>query len=292
LGTTLYTGGSENDSKPITGSETLVALSPAQIASARLSEPSGPYLESADPGPRILLLDIENSPALAWVWGLFNEDINLQRLVTPKEMLCFAAKWLGDSETVWYSKQNKDNMLLELHKLLDEADVVIHYNGDRHDMPIINAEFLKAGFPPPSPYKNLDLYKTIRKTFRFTSGKMEHVLKELGLKEKLADGGFATWVGCIENDLEAWASMRIYNIGDVDSLEEMYFRVRPWIQNHPSHSAYTQTHCCPNCGSHFLVKRGYAYTKVSKFQQWRCNDCGKWSRTSTKISGVRLTEVV
>lgn len=269
----------------------VVALTPAQRAAQWLSAPSETILDSIPPPPKILLIDIENSPALAYVWGLFHEDINLQRLVQPKELLCFAARWLGSEETFWYSAQDKDNMLMQLHKLLDEADGVIHYNGDSHDMPIINAEFLKAGFPPPSPYKNIDLYKTIKRDFLFTSAKLEHVAKELGLRPKLADGGFETWAGCMRNEQWAWDLIRVYNIGDLDPLEDLYFRVLPWIQQHVSFAAFSHGHCCPNCGSLFMVKRGYAHTKVSVFQRWRCNDCGKWSRSTTRVANTGITEI-
>ncbi len=279
---------SENASEVWYFSQSSVPHVKPEIPSAWLSEPSRAIPAE---GPNRLLIDIENSPAMAYVWGLFNEDINLQRLVAPKELLCFAAKWVDEPEVFWYSAQDKEQMLRELHNLLNEADVVIHYNGDSHDMPIINTELIKAGYLPPSPYRSVDLYKTVRHKFKFTSGKLEYVLKELGLPEKASDGGFETWVGCMQNESWAWQKMHEYNQQDVITLEALYHKVLPWVDHHLSYAAFSQEHCCPNCGSTELVRRGYAYTKVSQYQQWRCNDCGKWSRSTRREYGVGITEV-
>ena len=44
-------------------------------------------------------------------------------------------------------------MIKGIHKLLDECDAVIHYNGSKFDIPTLNKEFLLHGLHPPAPYK-------------------------------------------------------------------------------------------------------------------------------------------
>ena len=41
---------------------------------------------------------------------------------------------------------------------------------------------------------------------------------------------------------------------------------------------YDNHRVCPKCGSQHVNKRGFAETNVGKFQRYRCDDCGSWSR--------------
>ena len=75
-------------------------------------------------------------------------------------------------------------MIKEIHKLVDEADAIITYNGKRFDMPILNKEFLLLGFDLPSPYKDIDLLNTARQNFKFASNKLDYISQELGIGMK------------------------------------------------------------------------------------------------------------
>ena len=70
---------------------------------------------------------------------------------------------------VGHTPSGKKKMLKEIHAMLDEADVVVTFNGDKFDLKILNQEFLMAGLGPASPYKSVDLYKVVKRKFRFTS---------------------------------------------------------------------------------------------------------------------------
>ena len=84
---------------------------------------------------KILLLDIETSPLTAYTWGLWNQNISIKAIVDSGSVLCWAAKWLHNDKIMFNSivKQGKDKMLNNIHKLLDQADCVVHYNGSRLD---------------------------------------------------------------------------------------------------------------------------------------------------------------
>ena len=135
---------------------------------------------------KILLIDIETSPNLATVWGIWQQNISLNQLLESSSTLCYAAKWLGEDEVMFKSVQNTTykRMLKSVHKLMDEADAIIHYNGSRFDIPTLNKEFLIAGMPPPSPAKQIDLLSVARKQFRFVSNKLDYVSQALGLGKK------------------------------------------------------------------------------------------------------------
>jgi len=169
-------------------------------------------------------------------------------------------------------------MLRKIHKLLDEADVVVHYYGSRFDIPTLNKEFILNELGPPSPYKQVDLLKVARKQFKFTSNKLDYISQQLGLGQKVKHAGFQLWVRCMERDPDAWAQMEAYNKHDVVLLEAVYNRLLPWISNHPNYGLYTEQLVCPNCGSSDLHKRGFSYTSAGKYQRLHCKACGTWCR--------------
>lgn len=235
---------------------------------------------------KILLLDIEIAPNIATVWGLFNQNIGIQHVLASSYMLCWSAKWLGE-EAVYFDsihRSSKKNMVKNMHKLLDEADAVIHFNGKRFDIPIINKEFLLLGITPPSPYKQIDLLTTVRTQFRFTSNKLQFVCQQLGIGEKRQHEGHELWLKCMNDDKEAWKIMEEYNIQDTVLLEALYHKVLPWIKSHPNHSVLTGNMVCPNCGSHKHQKRGFSYSLAGKYQRYRCSDCGNWFRATKNLA--------
>jgi DNA polymerase elongation subunit (family B) len=172
-------------------------------------------------------------------------------------------------------------MLRSIYYLLDEADAVVHYNGTKFDIPTLNQEFISVGLTPPSSYKQIDLLRTTRGQFRFPSNKLDYVSRVLGLGQKLEHKGHDLWIGCMEGNQECWATMEKYNIQDVVLLEKLYNKLRPWIKNHPNVGLYAEveTAMCPVCGGSHLTKRGKAHTALGTYTRFRCNDCGKWSRS-------------
>lgn len=230
---------------------------------------------------KILLLDIETAPHVGYVWGLWQQNIGLSQLLESGYVLCWAAKWYGEDEIMFDSifQSRPRVMLKRVYALLNEADVVVHYNGNKFDIPVLNKEFLLNRMTPPSPSKQIDLLNTARNRFRFASNKMDYVAQALGLGKKKSTS-FELWVQCMNKDPEAWKKMEEYNKGDVELLEGIYEEFRPWIKNHPNVALYNAVddHSCPNCGASNLVKRGYSYTATGAYQRYRCNSCGTWSR--------------
>lgn len=233
------------------------------------------------PGPKILLVDIETAPHLVYTWGIWQQNVGLNQIVVPGYMLCWAAKWLGSEEILFGSKQNKKPLLMlgKIHKLLDDADIVIHYNGSKFDIPTLNKEFLENGFSPPSPYKQVDLLRTARSQFRFPSNKLDYLLKTLKIGEKVSTGGFELWLGCLKGEKASWQKMREYNEGDVLEMEKLYQKLLPWIKGHPNRAHYdVLKEQCPHCGSEEFQSRGYYRGQAYMYKKYQCNKCRKWFR--------------
>lgn len=234
---------------------------------------------------RILLLDIETAPNTAFVWGIFKENIPLARLIESGYVMCYSAKWLGNEEVFFDSVYNSNavDMLQGIHSLLDEADAVVHYNGNRFDIPTLNREFLLCDMAPPSPSKHIDLYQVVKNNFKFLSNKLDYVAQQLDLGQK-KETTFQLWVGCMQDDPEAWEKMEEYNIQDTLLLEQVYYKLLPWIKGHANFSIMgNDSLVCPNCGGKHYHKRGFQFTNSCKYQRYQCNDCGNWFRDTKNI---------
>jgi hypothetical protein len=242
---------------------------------------------------RILIVDIETRPSLAYIWRVWQENISNDQLIQPTEMISWAAKWVGVDGVKFASvyHDGKKKMVQGIWHLLNEADAVLHFNGRKFDVPHLQREFLEGGLLPPAPYKQIDLIDAVRKQFRFTSNRLAHVSKVLGLEGKVEHEGFPLWVKCMNGEDDAWTRMREYNIQDVLLLEDLYGIMLPWLPNHPSIAAFKGEDCCTKCGSDDLKKRGFAYTNMGKFQQYCCGACGSWVRGNKRLGGTKVASV-
>lgn len=247
-------------------------------------------------GAKILFVDIETTPSLVWTWDIWNVNIGIDQIVKPGGMMCFAAKWQGLGDVQFFSEwdDGSEDMVLQAWKLLDDADIVIHFYGSRFDIPHLNTEFLKLGFPPPSPFKQIDLKMAVSKKFKLVSNKLQFVSTVLGLEGKEEHEGFPLWTKCMDRDPDALERMESYNRRDVTLLEEVYEILLPWIPSHPSRHLYEVGAGCPTCGANVevIVEAGYATTKLSKFKQFRCTVCGSFFRSSRREEGVSIQESI
>ena len=222
----------------------------------------------------ILTIDIETSPHLADVWGLWRQNVNLNQLRMSGYVMCFAAKWLGSKDTMFFSH---DEVAIAAWDLLSAADAVITYNGDSFDLPYLNSMILDAGFKPPAPYKSIDLLSVVKKKFRYPSNKLEYVAQRLGIGGKVKHEGHELWTKCLAGDEKAWKRMEKYNRQDVKLTEKLYLEILPWITNHPNMGLFHPSDTspvCTNCGGVNVVKNGTRITQTGINQRYQCNGCG------------------
>ena len=235
-------------------------------------------------GAKMLYLDIESYPEVAYVWGLRKQMyIPPSHVVQDGSTACFAAKWAHKKKPMFFSEweHGQDGMIEAAWDLLNEADILIHYNGNGYDIPHLQREMLLQDMIPPAGYKNIDLMRVVMKHFRFPSYKLDYVLKRLGMPQKVPNKGMELWDGCMKGESSDHKIMRKYNINDVKIMEPLYERLRPWIDNHPHMALYGDLGDdqgdiirCTNCGSADLVKNGREPLSTGWYQRYRCNDCG------------------
>lgn len=248
--------------------------------------------------PRVLLLDIETFPNVAYVWGKYQQDVIRYKQETC--MATFAWKWLGEKEVFakglpdykGYRAGSYDDekLVQDLWALLDEADIVVAHNGDQFDVKVCQARFIFHKLTPPRPFKTIDTKKATKKVARFNSNKLDD-LSALLEKEKKIKTDFDLWNGCIEGDRAAWAQMVKYNKKDILLLEKLYLRLRPWITNHPNFAvlAGVGSRVCPKCGADALQRYGYTVTQSRRYQKLRCSACGGFARSVACEDGAKVT---
>jgi hypothetical protein len=241
--------------------------------------------------PKIAFIDIETSPIIGYTWAMW--ETNVLAVIEPVKVICCGWKWLGDKHVTVRALPDYGNyiggvvddrdLVADVWGVLDEADVVIAHNGDSFDCKVLNARFIANNLTAPSDYKTIDTLKVAKKYFKFASNSLNELGLYLNEGKKAPTGGFETWTKCMAGDPVAWDRMKKYNVQDVDLLERVYLRLRPFIGNHPNLNTIapvklkTSEFACSSCQSLNTTKRGFSVTKVGKYQRYSCQSCGSWS---------------
>jgi DNA polymerase elongation subunit (family B) len=263
-------------------------------------------------GPKILVFDIETTPSLGWFFGNIWKTRILQ-IKQPWYMLSAAYKWLGTDEIgffgIWedanFTPNSTDDryVVRRLHRLMDQADVVVAHNGDSFDIKMGNTAFQKHGLGAPSPYQSVDTLKEDRRYFRRESHSLKDIAEMLGLSSKLDNSGISLWFKTMEGLKEACMEMMDYNIQDVATLEELYMELREWMGYPGKKAGPNMGHwhsgeepVCPNCGHDRLWVRQYYRTAFSEFPVYQCHKksggCGSYHRSRSRVSQRTNTDKV
>lgn len=222
---------------------------------------------------KVLLLDIESSPIIGYTWSLY--ETNVIKRIKSFTILSVAYQWLGEPTKVIACDNLTEKQLLEkLHKLLDEAEIVIAHNGDAFDIKKINARFLVFNFKPPSPYKTIDTKKVAKSVACFDSNSLNNLGIDMSEGEKIKHRGFDMWEGCMAGNKRDWSDMKRYNKKDVDLLARIYLRLRPWMKNHPDLRLEAQS--CPVCSGNRIQRRGERVNRLKRYVRLQCQTCGHW----------------
>lgn len=236
--------------------------------------------------PKILLYDLETSPILAHVWGLWDQNVGLNQITVDSHMLSWSAKWLGEDKVYYMDQRNATNiendkdLVLGLKKMLDQADIVVTHNGRSFDEKVVNTRLIVNGLKPLKDNRHIDTYSIAKSKFRMTSNKLEYIAKLLKVKyqkhTKRKFNGHELWTECLKGNKQAWKEMELYNKMDTLVLEEVYLKLRPWDTsfNVNVYIEDVDKHVC-DCGSKEFVRNGHRYTKTAIHQRYTCVKCGK-----------------
>lgn len=252
------------------------------------SEKNSTPKTSSEVIPKILLIDIETAPLVAHLWSMWQDGIGLNQIQSDWYILSFCAKWVGEDKVIYHDQQNKidkedDYELLEkLWDLLNTADIVVGHNAKRFDTKKINARLILNGFPKPSHYRVVDTMLIAKAQFGFTSNKLQYLtdnLCETKKSEHKKFPGHSLWVECLADNAEAWEEMKLYNIDDVLSLEELYNVLSSWDSKLPNFDVYVDD----VLDMSEWKKDGFYYSNFGKYQIYRNKVTGVQRRSRVNL---------
>lgn len=235
----------------------------------------------------IWTVDIETRPNQVYTWGLRDQNIGLNQIVRPGGLLMFAAQKRGHNRVEAHAEwDGYEAMVRRAHEIYDQADYIVTYNGARFDNKYLRAAWVEMGLAPPSPWRDIDLFKTVGK-FNWPSRKLAFVCKQLGLDLKTDPGGFETWAQILGDpdvvDPEpARRRMVKYCRNDVRITTQLFERLLPWIDglNIPlieDDGEPGPPKCTRGCAEG-VHQRGWAYTTTYRYKRYQCQGCGGWMR--------------
>jgi DNA polymerase elongation subunit (family B) len=236
---------------------------------------------------KILFWDIETSLSVVTTFTLYPKYISHDAILQDWNIICGAWKFAGDRIThaisVGKDVTNDKEVVKKLRDVVMSADMIVHHNGDKFDIKMLNTRLIYHGLEPlDKKILTLDTLKEARKTFRFTSNRLDYLGEFLGVGRKLHTKG-GLWMDVLKGNQKAVKEMVKYNKHDVDPLlESVYYKMKPYI-NHPHMGAFNKDGgciaSCPNCASKDLQKRGTALTRAGLFKQrYQCKECGAYSQ--------------
>lgn len=246
---------------------------------------------------KILLFDIETSMALAYCYGLYDQNIPIENIVEHPRMIAFSAKWYGKKGTKFYSEyhHSRQEMLQAMHDLLDEADVVVGFNSKRFDVKWVNSEFMVEGFLPPSPYKQVDLLQEVKRNSRFISHKLDYLSGRILNDGKHEYSMAKMWriVNNPDTDEETrrkeWERMKRYAVKDTNLLDPLMKTLLPWLKM--PHPVREGNDLCRNCGSKNLQSRGVSPTLNGTYPRFSCRDCGTWGQSTVRTPSTNMRNI-
>lgn len=246
---------------------------------------------------KVLLIDIETAPMVTYTWGCFKQNIGLDQIDEPSHMICWSAKWLfepdvfSDTQTPQEAINRDDKRIVaSLWEYIDDATVVVGHNVSAFDLAYANGRFMVHRMVPPSPYMVIDTLLQARKKMRLDSNRLDFIARVLGLPGKIHTD-FRLWKGCMAGNRESLDNMTAYNKQDVNVLEEVYVRLRPWMASHPNLAMFAdalEPRC--HCGSTDLHYAGWYVTIANKYESWRCAECGSIVRSPKAVKRVTARE--
>lgn len=249
--------------------------------------------------PKIFVLDIETSFMLVEVFSLWTKFIPIEAITRDWHLLTWAGVYihdgvmLSDKLTPEEAKAGDDLRIVNsLWEHLHNADIVVAHNGNRFDLPKFNTRMMAHDLPPYSPVRSIDTLKQVKKLANHTSSKLDYLAKFYNVGGKIHTDR-ELWHNCTMGNKkqrkDALLEMETYNKMDVDILLDTYLRIRPYMRSHPNLGVYINDNKerCHYCGSDNLQITNDSYTtNVSKFQLYRCCDCGGFTPTRFTTLGI------
>lgn len=252
--------------------------------------------------PKILICDIEISHDILASYGLREQYHAPHNVLQDWFMICFAWKWLdgeavhaysllSDPKRFRASHTDDRSVVTKLHSILSTADIVVGHNFDRFDWKKFMSKVIKYGLPPISKPVMIDTLKEARKMAAFTSNKLSYLNDFLDVEHVKQQHSNHMWLKIlVAGDRKAIKECVTYCKGDIQATVDLYLKLRPYMDAHPNYNLWKADgiECCPACGGEHLTKSKTRITRTGKYQQYQCQNCGKYCQGTKSIKRVTV----
>lgn len=225
--------------------------------------------------PKILFFDIESTGLNA----------------TFGTILCIGYKFLSDPEvhvpTILDGRKRAsmldDKRLVErFAKVYNHCDYSVGHYSSRFDLPMIRTKLLKWGLPPLPPKPHIDTWWVARRELKLHSNRLAVLQDFLGCTAAKTPLKPDDWIQAAHGSKDALEYIVEHCRQDVLVLEEVFVKLRPLAKEEPNRVLFVPdaADSCQSCGSGRLTKQGYRVAKSRRYQQYQCQDCGRWCRSN------------
>lgn len=225
---------------------------------------------------KTIVWDIETSTIWLRAWSLRQKFFSPDNIIKNPEIIVACWKELGKRKVHTLSQRWLDEyeLIRQLREALDDADVLVHQNGDRFDLKRLTAKLIEYQLPPLNKLQTVDTLKESRRVAAFPSHKLDY-MGGLLVGSKKIDTNFQLWIDCEEGSEVAYKKMERYCRHDVKLTEDYYLKLRPYMTRHPN-MADSNTANCPFCNARDSGRFNKVYrTKVGiERYHYKCVCCG------------------
>lgn len=224
--------------------------------------------------PKILFFDIESTGLNA----------------TFGTLLCIGYKFFNDPEVfvpTILDGRKRGNMLDDKRlverfaKIYNHCDYSVGHYSSRFDLPMIRTKLLKYGLPPLAPKPHIDTWWIARRELKLHSNRLAVLQDFLGCASSKTPLKPDDWIQAAHGSKAALDYIVEHCRCDVLVLEEVFLKLRPLAKEEPNRALFFPSEIeiyCPSCGSGHVTRQGFKVAKTRRYQQWQCQDCGKWSK--------------
>jgi hypothetical protein len=252
-------------------------------------------------GPRILCIDLERVPGTVTL-DVFDakqrsDYIHASKWDTYPETICFSWRWLDEKRTQFASVWSGEELADLSWSLYDQATHVLGFNSRKADNRWCRDDWLLAGLPEPSPWRDIDLYVVLSQQFALEARSMDYACQRLGLPGKRGHYSISMARAAVAGDEKAQRAMERYNRGDVKATVDLFERIRPLAKfpglNLGLYYGDGSEHRCSKCGHRGLdAVATDAATPATLYGLYRCRKCQGLTRNANRHGHSPMRGVV
>lgn len=263
---------------------------------------------SPDVENKILILDVERVNGITqqhwWERGdLQKRYIHHETVLREPRTTIVCAKWYDQVEVMRFAEWDKGGrgkFLKAVHRLVNEADIIVGHNVDHADVPWLKGDFFlpRIGHPhqpdlsPLKPFKTIDTLKILRKEMGggapFKS--LDAICQIAGIPSKTDVYDPDAMERAVGGSTEDRNRLVDYCAGDVVASQGLLDFLLPYMSTPPTLLVGDpEDLTCNRCGgSTRATQERYLASKLT-YAMRRCTRCKAYSRLT--INGQRVTQL-